>query len=261
MDANMEQKSHKWAEVFVEIALRAIRRVHYEYGIWGWGIGRQLEMDRQDIKEINMGKGIELADEPAVCAAITQEFMRSPSVAGVWKDNGQTEEMYFIIEREKAYEFNNLQRADIFLQKFKYKDKGGLNPVPRPSFIEAKRAHLWSTNLSIGKTRIPRSQHGDVQDDIKKLRKEMSHRDLESLSKRYYHILVWGVYEKNSTTLCSPEEFFKKVDDPNIQLHKLVKWLPLVWNVSEKDDINIEVTKSLWIAMAEVKPLKNSCLV
>jgi hypothetical protein len=69
-----------WVQVFLEIALRAIRRVHLEYGIWGGG--RQWKMEGQRAAAINMGHGIELADERTVCAAISQEFMTSPSVTG-----------------------------------------------------------------------------------------------------------------------------------------------------------------------------------
>lgn len=251
MDANIGQKSHRWAEVFVEIALRAIRRIHYEYGIWG--IGRQWKMRRENTEKINMAHGIELADEPSVCAAITQEFMNSPSVAGLWEDKGQTKDMYFGIEREKAYKFDKFKRADIFLQKFKRNKKGDFDPVKCPSFIEAKRARLWSMNLSTGKARMSRSQHGDVKDDIKKLRKEMSYRVSQGLEQVLCHILVWGVYDKSRKTLCSPEAFFAKVGDADIEMHKRVKWLPLVWDVSKKADNNIKVTKSLWIALAEVK--------
>src|SRR6266542_2797570 len=110
----------KWAAVFIEIALRAVRRVHYEHGLWG--IGRQWEMNRLKAQRINMGQGIELADERTVCAAITQEFMNSPSLTGLWteeKDDGSEEqqERYFTIDREKEYT-DNSKKVDIFIQKY-----------------------------------------------------------------------------------------------------------------------------------------------
>lgn len=252
MNPKIKQESHKWAEVFVEIALRAIRRVHYEYGIWG--IGRQWKMRRENTKKINMAHGIELADEPSVCAAITQEFMNSPSVAGLWEDKGQIEDMYFGIEREIHYTFDKDKRVDIFLQKFKRNKIGDLVPDKDklPSFIEAKRACLWSMNLSTGKVTGPSSQHGAVKTDIEKLREEMNYRGAHNYDPVLCHVLVWGVYKEDSEKLCSPIAFFEKVGDSNIQLHKRVKWLPLVWDVSGKEGTNINVTRSLWIALAEV---------
>jgi hypothetical protein len=180
--------------------------------------------------------------------------MNSPSVAGLWEDKGQKEDMYFGIDREKAYECDPATKVDIFIEKFKRNKKGDFDPVKCPSFIEAKRACLWSMNLSTGNARISKSQHDAVINDIRKLRKEMSHRESQNLEKVYCHVLVWGVYQKDKPRLCSPNSFFEKVGDSNIQLHKRVKWLPLVWDVSGKAGTNIEVTKSLWIALAEVKP-------
>ena len=80
--ATTHVKDYRWAKIFIEIALRAIRRVHYEYGVWG--IGHNFVKDPYMAWRINMGMGIEVADEPGVCAAITQEFMNSPTVVGLW---------------------------------------------------------------------------------------------------------------------------------------------------------------------------------
>ena len=71
-----------WAKYFMELALRAIRRVHYEYGLWS--IGQHWLTNQSEPLLLNMGYGIELADEPTVCAAIIQEYLNSPLVAGVW---------------------------------------------------------------------------------------------------------------------------------------------------------------------------------
>ena len=128
----------KWATVFIEIALRAIRRVHYEHGLWG--IGRQWEMKRLKARRLNTGKGIELADERAVCAAITQEFINSPSLTGLWvEEKGQpNQQRYFTVDREKQYT-DKSKKVDIFIQKYTLED-GKPVLVPEPSFIEAKRA-------------------------------------------------------------------------------------------------------------------------
>lgn len=259
MGAKINTVDYKWSKVFLEIALRAIRRVHYEYGIWG--LGQQRIMNSNTIKKINMAHGIELAEEVSVCAAITQEFMASPSVAGLWEyKKNVNEDRYFSIEREKKYDGND-NRVDIFIQKYKRdkkKDKDTYKPVAKPSFIEAKRASRWT--MKEGKVEgRPRTLTDKVKRDIEKLRKEMEHRKAKKNADEIYcHLLVWGVYKENSKTLCSPEIFFQKLNDKDIKMHKPVKWLPLVWEVSKKDDNKINVTKSLWIALWEVEPSKTA---
>ena len=125
------EKAHEewpWALVFIEIALRAVRRVHYEYG--RWGIGRPWRMDAEKSRRINMGAGVELADELTVCAAITQEFIGSPSVAGRWVEAGNPTEWYFQIDREQRwYTKNPKEKVDIFIRKFVAGDGGELGRV------------------------------------------------------------------------------------------------------------------------------------
>lgn len=98
-----DKKPYPWVAVFIEIVLRAMRKIHFDYIVWG--IGRQWKMSPEKAKLINMGHGIELVDERFVCATITQEFMNSPAVAGFWaKDEKEKEELrYFTIDREYLY--------------------------------------------------------------------------------------------------------------------------------------------------------------
>src|SRR5262245_43113158 len=93
-------QEYPWVQVFLEVALRAIRRVHLEYEIWG--AGRQWNTGPNQTALINMGPGVELADERAVCAAIVQEMMASQSVAGFWQSNDiKPEPRFFSILREQ----------------------------------------------------------------------------------------------------------------------------------------------------------------
>ena len=242
----------KWASVFIEIVLRAIRRVHYEHGMWG--IGRQWEMNSFKAQRINMGQGIELADERAVCAAITQEFIASPSMTGLWieerKDGSREEETrYFAIDREKEYT-DKSKKVDIFISKYRLEENKPI-PIEEPAFIEAKRARLWMPEIRSGLASKKESQHEKVQEDIKRLRSEMRAR----LDKIHCHVLVWGLYQKDCLK-DHPDTFFEKFDN-NVKIHQL-RWLPTKWDSPSLQDLksgNIEIPKidtALWIALAEV---------
>ena len=243
------KNDHKWAKIFIEIVLRAMRRIHYEYGIWG--IGRQWEMNRSKTNLINMGHGIELADERTICAAITLEFMNSPAVTGFWVEKEKKEERYFTIDREYPYKsYKTNRKVDIFIQKYLNKGRGKklkLKEVPNPSFIEAKRMRIWYPDLKKG-TAKPNgnAQLPEIKKDINKLRKELKCREI------LCHLLVWGIYQKGNNKTDHPDDFIKNLKDPNIELSQ-VRWLPIEWEHSDR----MKVTKSLWIALAEVKSNKN----
>jgi len=249
-----EVKDWKWATVFIEIALRAIRRVHYDHGMWG--VGRQWEMNRFKAGRLNMGHGIELADERTVCAAITQEFITSPSLTGLWveerADGKHTEERYFTIDREKKYT-DNSKKVDIFIQKYarKNKDKEP-TPVEEPSFIEAKRHRLWVPDIISGEAKRGNYPQKDkVQEDIERLRKEMEAQE-ETI---HCHVLVWGLYDGISEE-DHPVKFFKKFDN-DVKIHQL-RWLPTEWGSPTIENLKAEdikiplVNKALWIVLSEV---------
>src|SRR5947208_6696271 len=116
----MANKEEKWVSVFLEVALRALRRVHYEYGIWGAGRQWKSGPDRPGV--INMGHGLELADERAVCAAIVQEFMTSPSLTGLWQENGRNQLRFFSVLREQPYRAStdpkHPEMVDLIVEKY-----------------------------------------------------------------------------------------------------------------------------------------------
>lgn len=248
-----EVEDWKWATVFIEIALRAIRRVHYDHGMWG--VGRQWEMNRFKARRLNMGHGIELADERTVCAAITQEFITSPSLTGLWvegnADGNHREERYFTIDRETEYT-DKSKKVDILIQKYELKDKDkGPTSMEEPSFIEAKRARRWVPEITSGKAERKESQVHSVNEDIDRLRKEMDARN----EKIHCHVLVWGLYDVNSNE-DHPVKFFENFDE-DVKMHQL-RWLPIEWsspsiqNIADSDIGIPVVNKALWITLAEV---------
>lgn len=254
------QDERKWASVFIEVALRAVRRVHYEYGLWG--IGPQWKMNRQLAQRINTGQGVELAPETDVCAAITQEFIGSPAVSGLWSEEANgvpgVEVRYFMIDREAKYLSQPRKRVDIFVQK--YVPKGGklgeeLEPVELPSFIEAKRARIWTPEIKTGEARHLKNQLEDVRKDVKKLKKEINHRTTNGLERILGHVLVWGVQDQGAYS-DSPVKFFNAVD--GVELHTL-RWLPIQWRQPSRAELTDEslpfpeVQAAVWIGLAEVQ--------
>lgn len=248
---------HKWASVFIEIALRAIRRVHYEYG--HWGVGPQFDMNRDKARKLNMGPGVELADEVSVCAAISQEFLSSPSLTGLWTEQGgsgtqQKELRFFAVDREKFYT-GTTEEVDLFVQKYEIRDPK-LDPVPidNPSFVEAKRAQLWKPNISDGTAKPYGSQYGAIRKDIAKLRSELAVRSNAGHPPIYCHVLVWGICSDPQSD-DHPVKFFEKFDQ-DVVLQQ-VRWLPIEWTSPGIDDLKPdmplpEVAKALWVALAEV---------
>jgi hypothetical protein len=244
----------KWAAVFIEIALRAIRRVHYEYGVWG--LGRQWQMNRFKAARMNMGHGIDLADERTVCAAITQEFINSPSMTGFWiEEHGEKkqEERYFTVDREANYQRYPNKKVDIFIQKFakQSKDKlepDKLEPVELPAFIEAKRARLWTSDIPNGTVRSGDIQDKAIRKDIRKLRAEMKFRNRLGKTAIRCHLLIWGltIYGEDQTPALGPEAFFKQFKLVTLHCHR---WLPIKWT---QDQSPPKVEEALWVGLAEV---------
>ncbi len=207
-----------------------------------------------------MGQGVELADERMVCAAITQEFINSPSLTGLWVEESsrgqrQEEERYFTINREMEYT-DKSKKVDIFVQKYDKKNGTDLKPVREPSFIEAKRARRWVPEILDGTARREELQDTEVQKDIDKLRAEMAKRKPEDSI--HCHVLVWGIY-KEELKEDHPLKFFEKFHDC-VKIHQ-VRWLPAEWTCPSLQDIldsKVEVPKvnaALWVALAEVFPL------
>ncbi len=180
--------NYPWAEVFMEAALRAIRRLHYEYDIWAAG---HSWMNDFKPGSLNPGSGIELAHEVTVCAAITQEFLK---VGGVWVVKDTAEKVqdglrFWGLEREEKYS-DGAQIVDIRIQKYEQEEANKKpEPIGRKVLIEAKRARHFSRNILSGDVGEPRLRTSDVNKDNKKLLAEMNSRGTEE-EQIYSHLLV-----------------------------------------------------------------------
>jgi hypothetical protein len=214
-----------------------------------------------------MGYGLELADERAVCATIVQEFMTSPAVSGLWREQGapKPKPRFFGISREEQYLTSSSEdrpeMADLVIEKFEEQKNGTYNVSKPRSFIEAKRARLWRMDLKSGKVSRGARQTRKICGDIEKLVRESAERKKRRMEEIFVHVLVWGIYEEdlNGKPLKSadhPKEFFDEVEKKSgaeLRLHG-VRWLPTKWNSPTEGCPQIQRTS--WIALCEIDGAK-----
>lgn len=252
-----------WWLVVMEAALRAMRRVHFEYGAWSVSqLWRDPASTPANLSLYNMGHGVELADELTVCAAITQELLGSQLCATVWPT---AEQKYYIVKREIRCESTDPDETLVVDLVIKRHGQDGAVP----SLIEAKRFRYWEMDISAGK-HVPRKENASaIIKDAEKLRrlKSIEFEDNDGKMKSFSgnecfkHLLFWG--DENvgeSTGREERAELFGKLHDSSVSVHSM-RWLPLEWTVpkieydsSTKKVIGDEliVKRALWIAMAEV---------
>lgn len=238
-----------WTKIFLEIAARAIRRIHFEYGTWG--AGPQWLKGGKDVALINQGRGIEFADERAVCAAITQEFMTSQATSGIGPD---TKPRFFGVMREEKYR-DSARSVDILLEKYELQSNERYEVTKPRSWVEAKRARLWKPAIGVGadEPEAGRQQIHAVEEDVFKLIGEKKQHSEEI----YIHVLVWGVREFPETSDSDdPENFFRDVRNllakTSLQptLHGPFKrWVPTAWH---EQSGSLVVTRAAWVALAEI---------
>lgn len=201
---------------------------------------------------INMGYGIELADEQAVCGAICQEFMMSPSLAGMWQAEEETNVRFFGISREEPYETDGSRqkRTDLVIEKYEQQSDGSFMVEKLRSYIEAKRARQYTTKLADGKIETREPQIAAICDDISKLRC----RRKAMKGPIYLHLLVWGMCEKDCDYSDDPTELFDLLRERarGSLTGPHLRWLPTKWDPPTPSCTQPVVKRSAWIALAEV---------
>lgn len=254
-----------WREVFLEVALRAIRRTHYEYGIWELG---QKELILDDFSSLNQGLGIYYAPEETVRDAISQEIM----LTGLWKKHTIEKELRsYWIDREVRIEFelNKTTNSpfikelfsgnetgkkyfdiDIVFKRIEEKTKDGQETLP--TLIEAKRYSHVNIDLQTKEIKIGRPQLSAINKDIAKLKLLLDlfeNKPLVIKSKPYkcfrIHLLVWGIAKKGfniRTDFISKLKYGKYLS----LSEKSIKYLPIQW------DSKMNVKKYLWIGLFEI---------
>jgi hypothetical protein len=241
---------HIWNKAFIELALRAMRKLHIKYGVWG--VGQSVE-SKMDFKKLNQGPGIEIAEEKEVCAAISQEFISSRFTNGV---NLNGEARYYELNRE--VHFKNADGSSEFLDLFIDRFKPDQNRFYRyPVFIEAKRYRRYKPNIVTGKISKPDDNFDDIKADIKFLESKKVSNDYRLPKSKYdgelrgsfTYVLLWDKidikkYKKGKLIEDIKTNIGLSTSNDSIE----IGWLPLTWT----DDLKIE--NWLWVALIEINP-------
>jgi hypothetical protein len=237
---------YPWMKRFMEVALRALRRVHYDYQLWSLS---QDWTSETDPTAYNTGPGIECADELTVCAAITQEFVHSAVTTGAYVAHDQhmnvkSGQRFYAIYREVPYPNAPSRKVDIAIDRV---DPRTDRAYGAPVFIEAKRAVLVGTKLAEGFTGPPRLQLPEIREDIEKLRATHS---LPDERRVLPYLLVWGLHPRAVVAASTPSSLEIAVNDRELRL-RTERWCPIAWN-SRKSSPRTD--QFLWIALFEVGP-------
>jgi hypothetical protein len=260
MRAKPDHEQFEWASRFMELVLRAFRRIHLEYGPFSLG---HPWLSTEAPERLNLGPGIELADELTVVAAIVQECLNSPLLmaAPPSTEPGRSGQRYWRIQRECRYDDETLRRADLVVTL--YEDVGGrpqaLHP---PVHVEAKRLHYWTPDFETGTSTLgtKNTAASRVRDDICKL--------CDSVREGYGYLMIWDVWrgpnappgalgEEHLGTDNTPSHFAESLDDPRLRLRE-ARWLPLSWRHQDSSSTfkgPPTVDRFLWIALIEILSL------
>jgi hypothetical protein len=253
----MTDKKFIWDKIFLELSLRATRKIHIDYGMWGVG---QLSgnLDKR-LEKLNHGPGIELALETTVGAAITQEFINSPLTNGLYHNDDYK---HYEIDREMTFESTgdkfsggkSKKRVDIIIDRYKYKDSKP-EYFAKPSIIELKRAHKFKPDITNGtagnRLKNVKSIIKDL-DDLVLLNKLHSEKKLKTKLKYYGQVetfflysLFWGTTNGKSGSPTKIVDEIKKTHNGREQ----IKYFPLYW----ADNIDKpEIKKWFWICLFEL---------
>ncbi len=217
------KKNAMWRHIFLEIALRAMRKTHYDFGVWNLG---QEELTLKDFNNLNQGHGIDFAPEETVRDSILQEIIYT-GLSKAHKIDGELKSYWidrevkitlnkkYAIPLDKNNKFFNPEeysqpnkysdgkkdfRIDIVFKRIQEKNRES-NDDTYPCLIEAKRHKLVNINLKNRKIDIGEPQIADIDKDILKLKliydyyssgNEKLEINGEKYDKFYPYILLWG---------------------------------------------------------------------
>lgn len=253
-----------WREIFHEICLRALKKTHLDYNIWGIGQGN-IDIPVERFKRLNNCPGLEFAIETHVCTNITQEFIYSPFTSGIRIND---KHRFYEIQRERNFKYHcccsdKEKQVDILINRYNINSTVSYSRFP--ALIEVKRAHYFTPDIGKGTLKNFKENSKSIAHDIKlivKLRekiKKISNLDQDKYENFFLYELFWGYSEKNN-----PEEFIKKICEhlpDHIKLEekdRLISWMPLQWSHKEgESDMKNSPTeiKWCWMCLQEILPI------
>ena len=263
-ESEPSQKDFSWDEYFIEVAVRAIRGLHFQYQRWTFGQPWRRD-NRSTPQRLNIGEGIELAYETDVCAAITQEFVSSCFTSGVRpkKDNNADEgRRYWEIRREEKYTYekpdknNNFvtsrERIDLVVQRVT-DNKSTEGEAHKEIWIEAKRAHRYTPDLTTGDVNRKEDNFSLINDDIAALRAEQDHRDKNNSNTNIIpYVLMWGIYleQRDNNPDAVPDNILSMLTP------RQIVWFPTSWSPPSSNSLRLDhpplVNRWCWVALYQV---------
>lgn len=243
----------------MQSAVRAIRDVHFSHGVWS--AGAQWHENRPSPDAVNVGLGIELADERAVAARLSTEFVSSASrgyfvkadSCEVAADAGRR---YWTIQREKVEEDDTKKSVDVVIRRKRMTDdyaQGKVKVDPPPAFIECKRYRTRKiTDLVSGTADAAKQNIEGFKNDAEKLRKHAKD--------SYACWLVWGTSGGDDHADDSPIACLDKlasiISTTESVLLLAAEWIPLGWSVEDPTaqltSAKLTVTRACWVALFEL---------
>jgi hypothetical protein len=253
-----ETKNYPWANRFMEVAIRSMKRVHLDQVIRS--AGRPNSTTPTDPERLNVGLGVELADERLVCLEICKEFTFAGSSTGYWVNDDQSAD---VARGQRLWEMHAefpYRRAsgcvDLCVWRNVVNASGATEKYDNTEvFIEAKRAVRWTTSIEAAPTsERGQSQVSEVRADVEKLLSEMSARSQQD-GKLVGHVLVWGTTADQNP---SPAKFFEKLAHPQVEVYRST-WAPLATearsaNGASWDEAPPRIARWLWATLAEIHP-------
>jgi hypothetical protein len=240
-----------WLSVFLELAVRALRRLNYEFA--PWTMGQSLHIDVTDkLGMINSSDGLKYVLETEVCSAITLEFMHSGFTNGGWIFGNSRR---YAVDREIEIDG---KRIDLFVNRYEINDKGEKKYSADPVLIEAKRVKYFIPNLKEGEGRGS-DNYDKITDDITKLKTARAFIKDKGKIKGYekfdfnsvfIYVMFWGLTD-NPREL--REEIVKELECPEKDLENCnIRFFPTKW-----DQSGPEITEWGWVCLYEIEPPEN----
>jgi hypothetical protein len=238
-----------WREIFLELAVRALRRLNYEFA--PWTMGQSLHVNVTDnLGMINSSDGLKYVLETEVCSAITLEFLHSGFTNGDWTFNHIRR---YAVDREIEI---NKKHIDLFVNRYEINDKGEKKYSADPVLIEAKRGRYFIPDLKEGKSRGS-NNYSSIKRDIDKLRRARTFiekkgkilgYDEYDFNGAFIYVMFW---ETTTTPKETKAQIMKKLECRDAE-NCNIRFFPTKW-----DQAGPEITEWGWVCLYEIEPPKD----
>jgi hypothetical protein len=237
-----------WLKVFLELAVRALRRLNYEFAPWTIGQSSHADITNK-LGMINSSDGLKYVLETEVCTGITLEFMHSGFTNGGWIFDDSRR---YSVDREITIDS---KRVDLFVNRYTINDTGEKSYSANPVLIEAKRVKYFIPDLKEGEGR-GFDNYDKITEDINKLKEVRSFiqnngkirgYDKFNFDNPFIYVMFWGLTDKPKELRT---EIMKELECPEKDLENCnIRFFPTKWEQSGP-----EITEWGWVCLFEIDP-------